>query len=125
MSAASVLQMRCGFCGERCERARDEPCSSVRVSTGAAASDLFRPTRELRPIGTTAVRELLEATRERGETMDARAALSGALSGEVTRHARGLGERTGGLGQRDDDARAEVPTRPSTASSARVSSAPK
>jgi hypothetical protein len=95
--------------GEDAQRACDECDCSVGMAARAAVRNLRETSPQQPGVGCVpaALHELLEARCDRGETVDTRAALSGALLRQVASHARGLDDAAGVGGKDDDRARAE------------------
>src|SRR5207248_1198677 len=94
---------------EDLQRALDEADRAVGVVAGAATAYLGRPALELLALATVgdALGQRAKRIGDRAEAIDARAALTGRLRGEVCDHPRALVQSAGALAERDQHARTQ------------------
>src|SRR5205823_13414255 len=90
VAATPAAQVEVEFVGEDVEGAGDEAGGSVRVTASAAATDHLQPAAKRRAIAALTPCEAAECARDRTQPVYARAALPGALPGEVPHDARGF-----------------------------------
>ena len=108
-AARAALGVLAQVVGEDLQGAGDQPGRAVGQVAGAPAADQGQqvpgPAEHLRP--RLPERDLAQRLRQGGQALGARAALAGALPGQVAHHPRGLGQRARGGREHDQDAGAE------------------
>src|SRR3989442_4565319 len=102
-SGAAVPKVNADLVRKHLERTTEETRGAVRMRARTAAVHLGRPTKQALPFVAGSGLDASERRSDRAQSVDAGAALSGALLGEVPGDTGNFAHRTCTPRQRDDD----------------------